>query len=272
MIHLTHSPATTLSLQATLDRLARAPNVDGVALFGSHTATPNPVSDYDLLILVPELPMPIFQMLTHIDGCMADVVFVDTATADTVLGGTTPGTFEWMFLQKMTTAHIRYDVSGRLERVQSFAQANPISPPATAAAYPLWFWHNHLLYHLKRMAQADDAVYRMAVDLMLMSGVSGLTRDLMQVRGVPWQGEKAALRYMQTTEPAYFNLLQAYLMETDRWQKIDLYGQLIQLAAQTEVWSTDVTAVFLRDMSPTPELCRLHWISGKTSWSERKMP
>ena len=69
-----------LTLQEVLTRLEHAEAVDGLALFGSQITTPaNPASDYDLLILVLDPPVRIFQMLTHIDGRMAAVAPTPTS-------------------------------------------------------------------------------------------------------------------------------------------------------------------------------------------------
>ncbi len=79
---------TNLTLEETLRRLSAAAPVDGLALFGSRrnkvgaTAHEPSSSDYDLLVLVEELPVTIFQMLTYIDGRVADVVFYPTTMVD----------------------------------------------------------------------------------------------------------------------------------------------------------------------------------------------
>jgi glycine cleavage system H lipoate-binding protein len=249
MQHLQHSPSNPLTLQQTLERLARSPNVDGLALFGSQNAT-NPVSDYDLLILVSDLPVKIFQMLTHIDSRMADVVFVETAAADAILSaGEAAGAFESMFVQKMLTAQIIYDASGRLQRIREYADEHP--PQIESEPYTTWFWYNHLLYHLKRMSQSVDPVYQTAVDLMLMSGISGLTRDVVRMRGANWQGEKAAIRHLQEHDPTYLDLLRACITESERRQKLLCYERL--LAHVFDLWTTDVTAVVLRDAAHSEE-------------------
>src|SRR6185503_11070810 len=71
-----------LTLDAALARLAASGRVDGLALFGSRAVSTSEAGDHDLLILVNSLPVGIFEMLTHIGGVLADVVFVTTAMAD----------------------------------------------------------------------------------------------------------------------------------------------------------------------------------------------
>src|SRR5262245_14543042 len=75
-----------LTLDEALSNLARHSKVDGVAIFGSQpTNTTSNVSDYDLLIMVNDPPIRIFQLQTYIAQVMADVAFVETEVADRVL-------------------------------------------------------------------------------------------------------------------------------------------------------------------------------------------
>lgn len=245
------SPSKNLTFAETLSRLAQ--KADGLALFGSH-ATPNPISDYDLLILVSDPPAQIFQMLTYIDKRMADVVFMDTATADKILQTRAPlprQSFEGMCLQKILNGQIIHDASGRLAQLQAFAQQPPEKiwlPPTENDLYNAWFWLNHSLAHLQRMAQSDDPVYLIAVDWMLTAALSSIGRDYFRIRALNWQGEKAAIRYLQTHDPAYFELLRHCLATPDRLQKLATYRELvIRTLMGTPLWTTDSTAVYLRD-------------------------
>jgi predicted nucleotidyltransferase len=254
--------SNSLTLEEVLARLAASEAVDGLALFGSRTSDRrNPISDYDVLILVTRPPVNIFQMLTHIDGRMADVVFVRSETADRVLAeqalspvsATSP---TGMFLLKMQAAHIVYDASERLRRIQQlmahYAQQPTydwLLPSTDTALYDAWFWQNHSLSHLKRMVRSDDPVYLTAVDLWLPACLKQLCRDYGSIRGLPWQGEKAAIRYLQEHDPGYLARLRECLAETDRRRKIEFYEALVKitLAPMGELWTPGITAVYLDD-------------------------
>jgi predicted nucleotidyltransferase len=248
-----------LTLDEALTRLASSEHVDGLALFGSRiAAAAAEASDYDLLILVHSLPVGIFQMLTHIDGRLADVVFVTEEMADRVeprpplgLAGGEPvsdRTNEGRFLLKMVTAKIVYDASGRLARVQAYAREHtPGASPAYSANYSAWFWQNHGLCQLQRMSHSSDPIRLTAVDLILSTGLNEACRAYCQLRGLAWQGEKAALRHLQAHDPAYLALLRACLAETDRPRRVQLYEQLIAATLQPAggTWQPGLTAVAL---------------------------
>lgn len=250
--------SNNLTLSEVLSRLAASESVDGVAMFGSQASSgKSPISDYDLLILVENPPVSIFQMLTHIDQRMADVVFVETEAAERVLTLTAPvptTSFDGLLLLKMQTARILYDASGRLQRVQDMLihekqVTELLQPSSYTAMYTAWFWHNHGLIHMKRMLLSDDPVYQTAVDMMLLTGLSGLCRAYYCVRHLPWQGEKAAIRYLQDHDPGFLAGLRDCIAWTDRKQKLRTYEQLVEdaLAPAGGLWAPTITAVYLRD-------------------------
>lgn len=119
---ITTSPnlTTDLSLDETLERLANAEDIDRLALFGSRLGEEsNPISDNDLPILLHETPAHIFQMLTHINGRMADVVFVEADAVDKLLTldePIEPPKRSHYLVQKMLVADIVYDPSHRLSQ------------------------------------------------------------------------------------------------------------------------------------------------------------
>jgi hypothetical protein len=248
--------SSDLSFDEALSRLAASKTVDGIALFGSRAASAwDTISDYDVLLLVNHLPVRIFQLLTHIQGRMADVVFVETDMADRWLATTQAvqaNSFEGMFLLKMHTANILYDESGRLLRVQERVKSDQppfdwLLPSPYADRYAAWYWQNHGLYHLKRMVQSSDPLYQTVVDLMMRP--SDVCRAYCCVRDLAWQGEKAAIRYFQHHDPEYLILLRDCLAAVDRKHKVELYEQLVTKAIEPAgpVWTPTITAVYLAD-------------------------
>src|SRR5258708_3947256 len=249
---LKDSLSNHLSLDAALARLAANERVDGLALFGSRAGGKAlPASDHDLLILISSLPVSIFQMLSHIDGRMADIVFVLTAQSDRLLDGAGPvaaNTQDGRFLLKIQTAQIVYDASGRLARAQELARRGGWrTPAAPAGAHNAWFFLNHGIFHVQRMLRANDPVYDTAADLMLYGALHDICRVFCQVRDLPWEGEKAAVRYLQQHDAAYLAQLRECLAAADRARKVALFEQLVieTLRPVGETWQPGCTAVAL---------------------------
>lgn len=241
-----------LTLPAALARLSAHKLVDGLALFGSRIGgTALPASDYDLLILIESLPVGIFQMLAHIDGRMTDIVFVLTSQADGWLasaGTVASNSNAGRFLLKMQMAQIVYDASGRLGRAQNLARQRGWQAPSTYAdQYGAWFWQNHGLMHMKRMAQAQDPIYDTSVDLMLCGSLHDICRTYYTARHLPWEGEKAAIRYLQQHDAAFLALLRECLAASDRARKLQLFEQLVaeSLSPAGGLWAVGNTSVCL---------------------------
>jgi predicted nucleotidyltransferase len=195
-----------LSLEEAVVRLKAAPLVDGIAEFGSRaTAQTGPASDYDLLILVQDIPTNVFQMITTIDGRLTDVVLVPVKTVNLLLTASeTPksGSFEALFIQKMRTAHILYDATKRLQQVQQLITSERWKVQASnnqheSNLYAAWFWQGFGLLHLERMVQSQDPIHLSAFDMMLTSCLFGTWRSYFEVRRIAWEGDKKAILYGQ---------------------------------------------------------------------------
>jgi hypothetical protein len=74
----------TLTFEQLIDRLKSSPHVEGLALFGSPPGD-NPASDYDLLVVLANPPVQMFQMSTAIDGRGADIAFSESEVVERVL-------------------------------------------------------------------------------------------------------------------------------------------------------------------------------------------
>lgn len=158
------------------------------------------------------------------------------------------------FLQKMRKAQILYDRTGRLTAIQQAVQSAakgtaPFIPISDSEKLGECFWLNHTLLHLQRMVQSTDPIYTRAVELMLMGGLATICCSYYRLRDLPWEGEKAALRYLQQADPAYLALLDQALAITDRQAKVDAYAQLVAatLEGVGELWQPGGTAVILHN-------------------------
>lgn len=253
----------TLSFATVLSRLESSSLVDGIALFGSRADNrDNPVSDYDVLLLVKHMPDPIFQMFTSIDGRMVDIIFVQIDMVDRLLTSrvaVAAHSFEGLFLQKMKIAEILYDPSRHLSRAKQhvlsqLAAGIDFQPVAESEKYAAWFWQNHSLAHIKRMMQAEDELYLTAVDMMLMGSLASICRDYCRVRDIHWKGQKHALRYLQQHDPDFLALLREAITASNRARRVTLYEQLVQraIAPVGQLWQNGITAVYLRDTAQHP--------------------
>jgi hypothetical protein len=255
------STSGDLTLEAVVRRLSDSGMVEGVALFGSSLqATNDPVSDYDLLVMLTNPPVRVFQMQTYIAGKITDVAFVETGVAERVLAleqAVSPTSAEGFLIGWLEGAQIMYDGDVRyFERIQEKLKSREWRLHAGVQDfYAEWFWLNFDLRHIQRMAGSSDPLYQMVVDMRLMAHIASICRTYCRLNGIHWRGEKAALRHIQEHDTDYFELLQRSIAETDRVERIRLCEQLIErtLVDVGGLWRDGTTALVLKDITEQPE-------------------
>ncbi len=235
-------------------RLAAHPAVQGVALCGSgRDAALTPVSDIDLLIVVDEAHANLRSGVTHVDGRMGDLLFATTREIAEIADAGSPldaGTWIGMIASHLERAEILIDHDGAVAREQSqIRRCDLASGPSPGAAYRAWNKINYDRQHNRRMLASDDPDYVAALDVRLLYGLSDVLTGYFGIRGLRWQGEKAAVRYLREHDPAFLALFQQALSEPDRHAKFALYEQLCGRATAPVggLWTHGATSAHLRD-------------------------
>ncbi|MEZ4670408.1 MAG: hypothetical protein R3E39_21080 [Anaerolineae bacterium] len=248
------------SFVEVIQQLEQSPTVEGIAQFGSGYRNDDPASDYDLLIVVSDPPINIFQMQTYIDGIVSDLIFVETELVERTLmldAPTSAISEEGYLIGWLVNARILFDRNVRLTRLQQELSTRDwrVSNPTESERYAEWFWLNFDLRHMKRLAASADPIRLMTLDMRLMSCVSMICRSYFRLHGWHWSGEKDALRMLQEHDPVFFDTLERFLAETHRSQRLTLCEQLLVRALNhpNPLWLDGATAVWLRDNAQQPE-------------------
>lgn len=258
-----------LTLDDVIARLANQPEVEGLVTIGSTgTAQLTPASDYDLVIVLNRYPAPLHVGLTTVAGRLTDLVFL---SADDVRGivddGLPKDAASWAARGAywLHAGHIAYDRDGLVARAQARVLGDP---PRTEWAdgdhYGKWVHINYNLAHNRRMRLSTDPVYQMALAYRLLYCLSDLLLFSMQFRGVRWQGEKHAFRYLERVDPGYSALWQEALAAPDRNSRFALYEQLCEAtcAQVGGLWPEGVTAFqFEGSHDLTPD-----WVGAAQDW------
>jgi hypothetical protein len=248
--HTARSTTRELSLEEVVRRLAGHATVDGVLLIGSTGKdTLTPASDYDMIVVLAQMPAPLHVGVTLIDGRLSDLIFVTTQEIDTLLHAedeVAHDTWQGRLLHWFASGEIVVDRKGRLAQAKSKAQQVRTADLAGAGdRYRLWFGINYNVKQTQRMLLAEDSVYDTAVDLRLLYCLSELWSGYFQLRGLPWRGEKAAVRLLAEYDPAYLEKFRQCLAEPDRQCKVERYTELaaLTLAPLGGLWDGDSTAI-----------------------------
>jgi len=256
------SPSNALTFDQVIARLSKQDVVDGVIIIGSACEDNlTPASDYDLVLVLSEMPVQIQVGLTYIDGHLADLIFLSVAQIDQVLeldasidGDTWLGRIVRWFL----AGRIAFDRSGKLRKAQKKVQSGEwLQEMNKHGGYGAWFKINYNLSQTKRLLSSSDPTYLKTADLrMALYGPSDLVFGYWELHRLRWEGDKAAIRYLSNHDPDFLNLLQQFLVETKREIKFDLYERLAASATvpMGGIWPDGATALTFDLESVTPEI------------------
>ena len=245
-------PADTASmtLDAVLARLAAHDAVEGILLMGSTgTGELTPTSDYDLLLVLTELPVPLRMVNTWVDGRLTEVYCttvraVERAAADPASWPDTSeegGIVNWL-----RAGRVVHDRTGRLGRAQGKARAAPPALPGERDLYAAWLKASYNVLHTRRKLTSSDPAYQLAVDYrLLVYGLGELWPSYFFARRLPWRGEVQASRFFAAHDPDYLDRFWRCAAEPDRERRLAQYEELVRLtfAPVGEPWAAGTTVV-----------------------------
>ena len=244
------SSTNNLSLVEVISRLSGHERVAGIMTIGSvNTGDLCPASDYDLLIVLFHAPDNMRHGVTHVDHRLTDLLFFVRAEVEQVLALERPVEAEARIgnlIHWLQIGHIAFDRNGQLEMAQQKArQGGWRLPPGAAECGRSWYRINFNVAHNRIMLASDDPVYRQALAVRLLYGLAEVFFGYLRVRGVLWDGEKAAIHYLSANDPDFLALFCSCLAESDPARKLQIYEELAAwaIAPVGGLWGPDITVI-----------------------------
>jgi nucleotidyltransferase-like protein len=246
-----------LSLEDVLEQLKQHDLVEGLLITGSGgRSTLKPESDYDIVIVLREYPLPLHIILTTIDGRMTDIAFWHTErldemlVMDTVKGNSAEGVvFTWL-----RDGQIVYDPTGKLAQVKAHSVSFSVGDDAREN-FNLWFRINFNLYHGRRMLQSQDEIYLLAMDFRFLYMLVEVMYAYLSIRGIPQRGEKNFIDYLKQRDSEALDLYYRAVHATNRQEKFAHYVEFATLALEPVggLWGTDAVTAFNLDCESSLE-------------------
>lgn len=238
----------TMTLDATVKRLANHRLVDGILLMGTTgTDALMPDSDYDVLLVLDVATAPVRMVNTWVDGRLTEV-YCTTARAIrriTDSGRTWPEQSEEAAIVRWLQAgRMVFDRAGTLVQAQQRVHVEAPQPvPEVPELYGVWQKIGYNLAQIQRYLTSDDPATREVVDWRLLYSVDEVKQAYFLVRQVPWRGEKQAIRYLKAHDSDFLDTFRRCIAETHRDRKVALYAQLARKALEPvgEVWQRGST-------------------------------
>lgn len=221
----------------------------------------NPASDYDLVLILSTMPVPLHTGVTTIDGRFTDLLFHTSDQVAQILAATEPFDFwDWTgrLVGWLETGDVRFDRHGNLGAAQAKVRNGDwISASDGQAIYSAWQTINYNLAVVRRYLTSDDPTYLAAAELrMALFGPQDLFWNYFAIRGLQPDSEKQHIRYLQEHDPTFLADFQRFLAELDRDEKFRRYVALAErvLAPVGALWQAGETVLNLSGKDPTPAM------------------
>lgn len=210
------SQTEEMTLDEVLARLAQNEAVEGVLLIGSTRELDlRPHSDYDLLVVLREMPLPPGILLTVIDDRLADILFVRSSFVDKILSPDfeeASDEQEGFLLEHLKNGSIAYDRDGRIRKVQhKLIGRQWFVKPNNRRVYTEAVRGIHYNYqHNRRYFDSSEPIYQTALEVRLLYSLMQVILSYFIVRRLPWQGEVKAIQYWRENDPDFLTLFETY--------------------------------------------------------------
>ncbi len=156
----------------------------------------SPTSDYDLVIVLHDLPTPWYVGVTIIDGRFTDLLFVDAVALGRIAALATPIALQDPLAPHRPVAsagtHHPRSIRSVSDRTGSTSPPPPGSnPPPRRTSTARGFAINYNLAQARRMLASDDPLYSATVDVrMAIFGHMDVWTGYFTIRRLPYAGER----------------------------------------------------------------------------------
>ncbi len=220
-------------LKKIIEKLQSKKEVDAVFLTGSGGNSPlKPWSDIDLVVVFKRNTKQLYSLFTWIGGRFADVFFYDLGDIARLgnLKSFNEDNLDGTFVDWLRNGKIEFDKSGRTTRFKNEILRRKtrysISPDKVFSS---WQSVNYNYVANNRYFSAKDPAYHKALELRLLYSAIELVTAYFTLRGIPWRGEKKAVKYLEERDKKYYAVLIRYFAARDLKARMGLYNKMVSM-------------------------------------------
>lgn len=220
-----------LSLVKLIEKLKMSPRVRGIFSTGTTATSLTPSSDIDLVVVINKNPEEIKSIFTTIENRFSDIYFFDIdflnqfKDKSEVFGNN----FDGMFLEWLKNGKTEYDPENLLESLKSeIGKNSPTQKIADSEKTDFWIKTNYNFIANSRYYSSKEEIYHKALELRLLYSVIELITAYFSFRGIPWRGEKTAIKYLEQNDQDFLAIFQKYSGSNILAEKMKYYKQLFE--------------------------------------------
>lgn len=206
-----------------------SPRVKGIFSTGTTATKMNPSSDIDLVIVLDKNSEEIKSIYTTIEDRFSDIFFFDIDFLDQLKDKeeVSATNFDGMFLEWLKNGKIEYDPESLLSNLKSkIEKTPPVQKVANLEKRDFWIKTNYNFIANSRYYNSSDMLYHKALEFRLLYSVIELITAYFSFRGIPWRGEKAAIKYFEQNDPSFLSIFQKYAESNDLNERMKHYQDL----------------------------------------------
>jgi len=217
------------SLSNLMEKLKSSPRVKGIFSTGTTATKMNPSSDIDFVVVIDKNLEDIKSVYTMIENRFSDIFFFDIDFLKQLKDKSevSGNNFDGIFLEWLKKGKIEYDPENLLQLLKSkIEKTSPMQKVANSEKRDFWIKTNYNFIANSRYYNSKDEFYHKALELRLLYSVIELITAYFSFRGIPWRGEKAAVKYLEQNDPDFLATFQKYSESNTLAEKMKYYEQL----------------------------------------------
>lgn len=219
------------SLRDLIDKLKTSPRVKGVFTTGTTASGVNPSSDIDIVVILDKNTEELKSIYTTIENRFSDIFFFDVEFVKQLedKSEVSGNNFEGMFLAWLGSGDIEYDSGGLLsEMKKKIEKTPPVQRVTEQEAKDLWVKVNYNFIANLRHYGSKYELYHRALEIRLLYSVVELMTAYFSFRGIPWRGEKDAVKYLEVNDQSFWEIFQKYSTSNTLSEKVKNYEELFR--------------------------------------------
>lgn len=218
-----------LSLMNLIKQLKLSPRVKGIFTTGTTATKLTLSSDIDLVIILDKNDEAIKSVYTKIENHFSDIFFFDINFINQLKDQqeVSGNNFDGMFLEWLVKGKIEYDPENLLLALKNRIDKNPpLQNVTNSEKRDFWIKTNYNFIANLRYYNSSDELYRKALEMRLLYSIIELITAYFSFRGIPWRGEKEAVKYFEEHDLEFFSVFQKYTQSNNLDAKMKYYQDL----------------------------------------------
>lgn len=232
------------SLISLMEKMKSSPRVKGIFTTGTTATKMSSSSDIDIVVVLDKNSKDIKSVYTIIENYFSDIFFFDIGFLNRLKNKqeVSGNNFDGMFLEWLAKGKIEYDPENFLFTLKNKMNTNPpLQKVADLEKNDFWIKTNYNFIANLRYYNSKDELYHKALEFRLLHSMIELITAYFSFRGIPWRGEKAAVKYLEQNDKQFLSIFQEYTKSDILAGKMKYYAELFNRAffGEYQKWEND---------------------------------